>query len=102
MMARVLTLKEISIEKDRLGFRENNFDPGTPNPSQPSICAVLRHSLGSNSLRPNVLQPTRLLCPWGFSRKEHWSVLPWPPPWDLPSPGIELRSPALQVDSLTN
>ena len=26
--------------------------------------------------------------------------LPCPPPEDLPNPGIELRSPALQVDSL--
>ena len=23
--------------------------------------------------------PTRLLCPWGFSRQEHWSGLPCPP-----------------------
>ena len=25
----------------------------------------------------------------GFSRKEYWSVLPCPPPGDLPDPGIE-------------
>ena len=25
----------------------------------------------------------RLLCPWGFSRQEHWSGLPCPPPGDL-------------------
>ena len=36
----------------------------------------------------------------GFSRREHWSGLPCPPPGDLPNPGIEPRSPALQVDSL--
>ena len=24
--------------------------------------------------------PTRLLCPWGFSRQEYWSGLPFPPP----------------------
>ena len=29
-----------------------------------------------------------------------WSAVPWPPPGDLPNPGIEPRSPALQVDSL--
>ena len=28
------------------------------------------------------LQPTRLLCPWGFSRPEYWSVLPCSPPGD--------------------
>ena len=42
----------------------------------------------------------RLLCPWGFSRQEYWSGLPRPPPGDLPNPGIEPRSPALQADSL--
>ena len=36
----------------------------------------------------------------GFSRQEYWSGLPFPPPGDLPNPGIEPRSPALQVDSL--
>ena len=36
----------------------------------------------------------------GFSRQEYWSGLPFPPPGDLPSPGIEPRSPALQADSL--
>ena len=46
------------------------------------------------------LQPARVLCPWGFSRREYWSGLPFPPPGDLPDPGIELASPALQADSL--
>ena len=36
----------------------------------------------------------------GFSRQEYWSGLPWPPPGDLPNPGIESRSPACQGDSL--
>ena len=36
----------------------------------------------------------------GFSRQEYWSGLPCPPPGDLPSLGIEPRSPALQVDVL--
>ena len=36
----------------------------------------------------------------GFSRQEYWSGLPCPPPGDLPNPGMEPRSPALQVDSL--
>ena len=35
-----------------------------------------------------------------FSRKEHWSGLPFLPPEDLPDPGIKLASPALQADSL--
>ena len=35
-----------------------------------------------------------------FFRQEYWSGLPFPSPWDLPSPEIEPRSPALQADSL--
>ena len=38
-----------------------------------------------------------------FSRQEYWSGLPFPPPGDLPNPGIQPRSsasPALQADSL--
>ena len=31
----------------------------------------------------------------GFSRQEHWSRLPCPPPGDLPDPGMEPTSPAL-------
>ena len=31
----------------------------------------------------------------GFSRQETWSALPFPPPGDLPDPGIEPTSPAL-------
>ena len=55
------------------------------------------------------LCPT-LMTPWtvahqaplsmGFSRQECWSGLPFPSPEDLPDPGIEPRSPALQADSL--
>ena len=51
-----------------------------------------------------------LVTPWtvarqaplsmGFSRQEYWSGLPFPSPGDLPDPGIEPRSPALQADSL--
>ena len=37
---------------------------------------------------------------WGVSRQEYWNGLPCPPPGDLPNPGNEHRSPALQVDSL--
>ena len=62
--------------------------------------AVLSRSVVFDSLRPHGLWPTRLLCPWGFSRQEYWSGLPCPLPGNLPKPGIEPTSPALQVDSL--
>ena len=35
-----------------------------------------------------------------FSRQEYWSELPFPSPGDLPHPGTEHGSPALQADSL--
>ena len=38
----------------------------------------------------------------GFSSQEYWSGLPFPSPGDLPNPGIEPRSPALQADALTS
>ena len=61
------------------------------------IHAVLSRS---DSLQPCGLQPARLLCPWEFSRQEYRSGLPCTPPGDLPNPGIEPRSPAMQADSL--
>ena len=36
----------------------------------------------------------------GFSRQEYWSGWPFPPPGDLPNPGIEPRFPALEADTL--
>ena len=35
-----------------------------------------------------------------FSRPEHWSGQPFSSPGDLPNPGIEPRTLALQADSL--
>ena len=37
-----------------------------------------------------------------FSRQEHWGGLPFPSTGDLPQPGIEPGSPALQTDSLAS
>ena len=64
------------------------------------VGAGLSRSVPSDSLQPHGLWPTRLLCPQGFSRPEHWSGLPCPTPGDLPDPGTEPRSAALQADSL--
>ena len=44
--------------------------------------------------------PTRLLCPWGFSRQEYWNGLLGPPPGELTNLGIISSSPTLQADSL--
>ena len=48
---------------------------------------------------PMDYRPTRLLCPWGFSRQEYWIGLPCPPPGDLPTQGSNPVS-TVQVDSL--
>ena len=76
----------------------------------------LRTSAGSwkkqeSSRKVKLLSRVRLFAtPWtvayqaplslGFSRQECWSELPFPSPGDLPNPGIEPRSPALQADAL--
>ena len=52
------------------------------------------HSVVSNSVIPWAMQTKE------FSRPEYWSGYLYPSPRDLPNPGIELRSPALQEDSL--
>ena len=39
--------------------------------------------------------------PMGVSRQEYWSGLPFPPPGDLPDPGIEPVSPALTLTHWT-
>ena len=61
---------------------------------------MFSRSVVSDSLGPHGLYSARLLCLWGFSRQENWNGLLCPPPGDLPNPGIEPRSPTLQVDSL--
>ena len=40
------------------------------------------------------------LLSMGLSKQECWSGLPFPSPGDLPDPGIEPSSPALQADAL--
>ena len=53
----------------------------------------------SRSVVSDLLLPHGLYSP-KFSRPEHWSGQPFPSPGDLPNPGIEPISPALQADSL--
>ena len=50
-------------------------------------CAVFSLSVLSDSLQPPGLQPTRLLCSWGFSRQEYWSGLPCLLPRIIPTQG---------------
>ena len=88
------------------------------NPGLPHCRQTLYHLSHQGSLlyrgkvKVKLLSHVRLLAtPWtvaqqappsmGFSRQEYWSRLPFPSPGDLPDPGIEPRSPALQADTLT-
>ena len=65
-----------------------------------AVCAVLGCSVVSDSLQPRGVQPSRPLCPWGFSRQEYRSGFPCPPPGNLPNPGIGATTLAFRVDSL--
>ena len=57
--------------------------------SCPTLCNPVDCSLPGSSVH-------------GFSRQEYWSGLPFPSPGDLPNPGIEPRSPTLEVDASTS
>ena len=63
------------------------------------VCLCVSCSVMSDSLSPHKLAHQASLS-MDFSRPEHWSGLPFPSPEDLPNPGIEPWSPALQADSL--
>ena len=58
----------------------------------------------SHSVMCNFVIPWTVAClaplSMGFSGEGYWSGLPFPSPGDLPDPGIQPRSPALQADSL--
>ena len=61
-------------------------------------CLVTKSSLTLGNPMDCIACQTPL--PMGFPRQEYWSRSPFPSPGDLPDPGRELRSPALQADSL--
>ena len=61
--------------------------------------SVLSPSVESDSATPWTVAHQAPLS-MGFSRQECWSGLPFPTPWDLPNPGIEPGSPALQAHPL--
>ena len=91
---------------------------GTHVPQLESLCTAVtiphaetktQHSQTNVSVLDALSCPT--LCdPWtvarqaplsmGFSRQEYWGGLPFPSSEDLPGPGIEPWSPALQAGSL--
>ena len=54
----------------------------------------------SCSVVSDSLQPQGLQSPWNSPGQNTVSGWPFPPPGDLPNPGIEPGSPALQADAL--
>ena len=58
--------------------------------------SVVPNSLGSHGLYVACQVPLSMEFPW----QEYWSWLPFPFPRDLPNPGMELWSAALQAYSL--
>ena len=75
------------------------------------MCLKVQNLSDSSEVCVKSLSHVRLIAtPWTvarqaplsmeFSRQEYWSGLPFPSLGDLPDPGIEPGSPALQADSL--
>ena len=56
---------------------------------------LFNHYVMSDSFAAPWIFSCQALLSMGFSRQEYWSGLPFPPPGDLPNPGIKPMSPAL-------
>ena len=65
-------------------------------------CFALVWSLSRVQLFITLWAVARQTAPsMGFSRQEYWSGVPFPPPGNLPDPGVEPMSPAWQADFFT-
>ena len=73
---------------------------------QPGVAVILpdNHACAGYSVVSDFVTPWNIAhqAPLSveFSSQEYWSREPFPSPGDLPDPGIEPRSPALQAESL--
>ena len=75
----------ISLLKEEVNTKKKKWAQSCPTLCNPVDCSLQGSSLSME-----------------FSRREYWSGLPFHSPGDLPDPGIEPRSPALQAESLTS
>ena len=64
------------------------------------VCVCVSHSVMSDCFATPQTVACQAPLPLEFSRREYQGGLPFPPPGDLPIPGIETKSPALQADAL--
>ena len=62
---------------------------------------LLSHSVASHSFSTPWTVARQAPLSLGFPRQEYWSGLPFPPPGDLPDPGIEPMPPALAGEFFT-
>ena len=83
-------------------FRESSWVPRVISSCLFLPCNIMcvSHSVVSDSFVTPWTVEHQTPLSMEFSRQEYWSGLPFPSPGDLPDPGIEPRSPALQADSL--
>ena len=61
---------------------------------------LFSRSVVPDSWQPHGLQPCQAPLSLGFPRQEYWGGLPFPPPGDLPDPGIFPHLLHWQVESL--
>ena len=64
------------------------------------VLLLFSHSIVSKSFATPCTVAHQTPLSMRFLRQEYWSGLPFPSAGDLPDPGIEPMSLALQVDSL--
>ena len=89
----VVRLTRSGVSCDCLGVHIWLFQVGPKLESEvtqscPTLCNPMDCSLWGSSIH-------------GISRQDYWSGLPFPSPGDLPDPGIEPGSPALQAVAVT-
>ena len=67
-----------------------------------NACVCVSRSVVSDSLQPSGTVAHQAPLSMEFFKQDYWSGLPFPTPGDLPHPGTEPRSSALQADSLSS
>ena len=80
------------------GALSSTLRTGYPVSRTVTSCSVSRPVVSDSATPWTVAHQAPLSM--GFSRQEYWRRLPCPAPGDLPHPGNEPGSPALQADSL--
>ena len=98
---------KVGTTEGQCGHKEISWGFWTPQRTFTTICfwkvCVLSSSVASNSFMTPWPEAHQAPLSMGSPRQAYWSGLLFPPPGDLPDPGIEPQcplSPALQVDSL--